>query len=44
MHIDAFDAEDGVFSNVDGFRFDWAITDGTEKVKKATVQENDSKN
>jgi len=28
---------------MDGFRFDWAIIDGSEKVKKMTMQEIDSK-
>ena len=28
---------------MDGFRFDWAIVEGSEKVKKMTMQEIDSK-
>ena len=28
---------------MDGLRFDWAIIDGSEKVKKMTMQEIDSK-
>jgi len=28
---------------MDGFRFDWAIIEGSEKVKKMTIQEIDSK-
>jgi hypothetical protein len=43
MQIEAFDSEEGLFSNMDGFRFDWTITDGSDKVKKATIQEIDSK-
>lgn len=28
---------------MDGFRFDWAIVEGSDKVKKMTMQEIDSK-
>ena len=43
LHIEAFDDEEGQFSSVDGFRFDWTIVDGNDKIKKMNVGEIDSK-
>lgn len=44
LHIEAFDDEKGQFSSVDGFRFDWSIISGLDKIKKMSVQEVDAKN
>jgi hypothetical protein len=43
LHIEAFDDEQGQFSSVDGFRFDWSIVSGNDKIKKMNMQEIDNK-
>ena len=39
LHIEAFDDEEGQFSSVDGFRFDWTIVEGNDKIKKMSIGE-----
>jgi hypothetical protein len=37
--LKAFDEEGNIFSGLEGFRFDWDIETGTDKVKIVTWQE-----
>ena len=44
MVVVGYDDEDNIFSSMDGFHFDWSITDGKDILKKFSAPDTGSRN